>query len=135
MKTRRTVQGLLSLLLTCSAFVMSHAQSSPTPEPTSGIEGVITISPIRGGPERVGVPNSRPLANTAFIVGNKDGKVTSFTTDSEGRFKVAVPPGKYVVVRQGVSSRSRVGRFGPFDVDVTAGKITTVQWQCDTGMR
>ena len=112
---------------------MCHAESAPTPEPTSGIEGVITISPVRGGPVRAGVPDWRPLANTAFIVGNKTGKVTSFTTDSEGHFKIPLPAGHYTVVREGVSGR--VGRFGPFDVDVAEGKMTTVEWRCDSGMR
>jgi len=28
-----------------------------------------------------------------------------------------------------------IGRYGPFDVDVVAGQITQVEWQCDTGMR
>jgi hypothetical protein len=28
-----------------------------------------------------------------------------------------------------------IGRYGPFDVDVAAGQMTKVEWQCDTGMR
>jgi len=31
--------------------------------------------------------------------------------------------------------KSRVGSYGPFEADVTSGKITKVQWDCDTGMR
>ena len=28
-----------------------------------------------------------------------------------------------------------VGRYGPFEADVTAGQMTKVEWRCDTGMR
>jgi hypothetical protein len=28
-----------------------------------------------------------------------------------------------------------IGRYGPFDVDVVAGKMTKIEWQCDTGLR
>jgi hypothetical protein len=31
-------------------------------EPQTGIEGVITVSPVNGGPARIGIPGSKPLA-------------------------------------------------------------------------
>ena len=59
--------------------------------------------------------------------------VASFKTDDQGHFRVSLPPGHYTVSRK--SGQSRIGRFGPFDVDVTAGQVTKVQWSCDSGMR
>ena len=44
-----------------------------------------------------------------------------------------VPPGHYKVSHKG--RKSSIGRFGPFEVDVVAGKITKVEWQCDSGIR
>jgi hypothetical protein len=44
-----------------------------------------------------------------------------------------LPPGRYTVSLKG--KKTGVGRFGPFEVDVVAGQITKVQWQCDSGIR
>ena len=99
----------------------------------TGIEGVITVGPIHGGPVRPGMASSAPLANAAFVVGNENGAVAEFTTDEKGRFKVSLEPGHYTVTKK--DRQKGIGRYGPFDVDVTAGQMTKVDWQCDTGMR
>src|ERR1041385_3228857 len=88
----------------------------PMPETETGIEGVITVGPIHGGPVRPGIPSSKPLANTAFVVGNDGGVVAEFTTDAQGHFKVSVGPGHYTVLIK--EKRGGIGHYGPFDVDV-----------------
>lgn len=127
---KRILPGILAL------FVMSYpvtTSSTPTPEPNTGVEGVITISPTQPGPARIDVPGSKPLPNTAFVVENEKGEVASFTTDEQGRFRVSLPVGHYTVSMK--RKKMRIGRFGPFSVEVAAGKMTKVQWDCDTGMR
>jgi Carboxypeptidase regulatory-like domain len=112
------------------------AQTSPTPMPEAaetGIEGVMTVGPIHGGPVRPGIPSTKPLANATFVVGNETGAVAEFTTDDRGRFRVSLPPGHYTVTKK--DHQKGIGRYGPFDVDVTAGQMTKVEWHCDTGMR
>ena len=99
----------------------------------TGIEGVITVGPTHGGPVRPGMISSRPLANTTFVVGNENGAVAEFTTDYKGHFKISLAPGHYTVTKK--ERQNRVGRYGPFDVDVVTGQMTKVEWQCDTGMR
>jgi hypothetical protein len=99
----------------------------------TGIEGIITISPTQAGPVRDDSPSSKPLANATFAVENEKGEVASFTTDDQGHFRTSVPPGHYKVSMKG--RKSSIGRFGPFEVDVAAGKITKVEWQCDSGIR
>jgi hypothetical protein len=99
----------------------------------SGIEGVITVSPANAGPVRAGAPLSVPFANATFVVANNNGEVASFTTDDQGRFRSSLPPGHYKVSLKG--RKSSIGRFGPFDVDVVSGKMTNVQWECDSGIR
>src|SRR6266850_7781643 len=121
---------ILALLLLSSIFSSAQTQSqSPT-----GIEGVITVSPTRPGPIRAGsdVPTAAPLPNALFSVENEKGKVTSFTTDSEGRFRVSLKPGHYVVTL----AEHRFPRpCGPFEIDIESAKMTKVEWRCDTGMR
>ena len=99
----------------------------------SGIEGVIRISPANPGPIRADSPGSIPLANAAFVVENEKSEVASFTTDDQGRFRISVPPGHYKVSIKGKTRG--IGRFGPFEVDVAPGKMTKVQWECDSGIR
>jgi len=99
----------------------------------TGIEGVITISPTQPGPIRADAPGSQPLPNTAFVVENEKGEVASFTTDDHGHFRTSVPPGHYKVSIKG--KKLGIGRYGPFEVDVVPGKMTKVQWECDSGIR
>jgi hypothetical protein len=99
----------------------------------SGIEGIITISPARPGPIRADEAGSVPLANATFVVEDNNVEVASFTTDDRGRFRAALPPGHYKVSLKG--RKSTIGRFGPFEVDVASGKMTNVQWECDSGIR
>jgi hypothetical protein len=104
-----------------------------TPSPAeSGIEGIITISPANPGPTRVGAATT-PLANATFAVEKNNGEVSSFITDEQGRFRVSLPPGHYKISLKG--RKSSIGRFGPFEADVAPGKMTKVQWECDSGIR
>lgn len=103
------------------------------PEPGTGIEGVITVGPVHGGPSRPGLPDSKPLVNVTFVVENEKGPLKSFTTDDKGWFRISLEPGHYIVSMK--DKKGGIGHYGPFEVEVVAGNITKVQWQCDTGMR
>ena len=130
MIARRKVPLFLALLLTYGSVSSGQIE----PDRGTGIEGVITVSPTRPGPIRAGsdIPNAAPLPNAVFTVGNEKGVVRSFTTDREGRFRVSLKPGHYVVTL----AEHRFPRpCGPFEVDVESGKMTTVEWRCDSGMR
>ena len=123
------VRTVLLLLAMSLVFFPGETQS----ESGTGIEGVITISPARPGPIRADSPSSIPLANTAFVVENQNGEVAPFTTDDQGRFRTLLAPGHYKVSIKG--KRLGIGHYGPFEVDVAAGKMTRVQWECDSGIR
>jgi len=126
----------LALILPALLFVsltLAAAQTSPAPEGTAGIEGTISAGPAHGGPVRAGVSNSMPLARMAFAVKQGDEVVTTFQTDDQGHFRVLLAAGHYTVVRKDYTSA--IGSYGPFPVKVTAGKMTSVRWECDTGMR
>ena len=128
--TRRSVGLFLALLLTFGP--MSSGQIEP--DRATGVEGVVTVSPTRPGPIRKGseIPNAAPLPNAVFTVRNENGTVTSFTTDSGGRFRASLKPGHYVIA---LADHRFPRPCGPFDIDVVSGKMTKVEWRCDTGMR
>jgi hypothetical protein len=130
MIARKKVRLFLALLFTYGSVSFGQME----PDRGTGIEGVITVSPTRPGPIRAGsdIPNAAPLPNALFSVENEKGKVTSFTTDSQGRFRVSLKPGHYVIAL----AEHRFPRpCGPFEIDVESAKMTKVEWRCDTGMR
>lgn len=133
MNKNQSLAITLVLLAMFSCLVFAETQSAPEPESMTGVEGVISIGPTHGGPARIGVPDSRPLANADFVVNQEDRTVTSFKTDDQGRFRISLAPGHYTVSMK--DRKGGIGSYGPFQIDVVAGQITKVQWQCDTGMR
>ena len=122
---RRRCEIVASVLL---VFTMTGT----APAADTGIEGVINVSPSRPGPQREGMPSKAPVANTTFVVKQGEKTVTSFTTDAAGHFRVTLPPGHYIVTRE--DAGARIGRWS-FEVDVASGKMATVDWTGDSGMR
>ena len=129
-----TIATTLIALVCMTAVAETPAPGSePDRRSSSGIEGTIRVSPTRGGPIRKGEePSVAPVRNTQFVVKAGDATVKTFTTDGEGRFQVALPPGHYVIVREGAAPR--IGRWR-FEADVVAGQVTKVNWTADSGMR
>ena len=126
------LRGNVFLALLFMTATLSSGQSEAAGG--TGIEGVVMVSPIRPGPIRKGSesPNVAPLPSAVFSVANEKGTVTSFTTDGEGRFRVSLSPGHYVVSL----AENRFPRpCGPFEIDIESGKMTKVEWHCDSGMR
>ena len=115
------------------ALFSMTARAETPPPPPSGIEGTIVVSPSRPGPIRKDDETSvAPVRDAQFAVKAGDATVKTFTTDGEGRFQVALPPGHYVIVKEG--AKARIGRWR-FEADVVAGQLTRVNWTADSGMR
>ena len=121
---------LVALLLISFVPGQMNAQTSPV---ASGIEGVISVGPIHGGPSRVGVPDSAPLPNVAFEVSSAAGAVATFTTDADGHFRIPLAPGRYSIKPR--DPKAKFPRCGPFEAEVTADGFKKVHWGCDSGMR
>jgi hypothetical protein len=121
---------LAGLLLLSLMPGQTDAQTSSL---STGIEGVVSIGPVHGGPQRADEPASAPLANAAFEVANDAGAVTTFTTDASGHFRIPLAPGRYSIKRTDV--KAKLGHCGPFEVEVTANGFKKIQWECDSGMR
>src|SRR5436305_14227740 len=94
---------VLLFLIVSAAFCFGQAQS----DSGTGVEGVITVSPVHPGPAREGVPSSAPFANTAFTVQNENGPVGSFITDNQGNFRSSRSRGHDTM--SGKEPRSRGG--------------------------
>ncbi len=125
----------LSLIVTGLVSGVTFAQVSPAPAKGSatGVEGVISAGPVHGGPVRQGGSDSRPLPNMTFEVKQGSRVLTSFQTDDQGRFRILLEPGHYTITRKDYAGA--IGSYGPFETDVSQGKMTSVRWDCDTGLR
>jgi hypothetical protein len=117
-------------ILSCCLLLAATLSAS---EPQTGIEGVITVGPVHGGPARIGIPDSKPLANATFLAQSEKGTETPFATDDQGHFRVLLEPGHYIVLLK--DKKGAIGHYGPFEVDVVADRMTKVEWRCDTGIR
>jgi hypothetical protein len=109
------------------------ARDAVAAEILTGLEGKIMKSPIHGGPATQGIPDEAPVAKTAFEIKSAESTVASFVTDEQGRFRIELPPGEYLVEMKGIRQR-KMGFYGPFEVKVRAGEITKVSWMCNTGL-
>ena len=112
-------------------FSMTAIAETPPPA-ASGIEGAVFVSPNRPGPISKDGPSRGPAGNVQFLVKSADVTVKTFTTDGEGRFQVALPPGHYVILRE--DAGAGIGHWR-FEADVVAGEMTKVNWTADSGMR
>ena len=122
--------SVIAATLTALFSMMAVAETPPAG--TSGIEGAVFVSPNRPGPITKDGPSRGPAGNVQFAVKAGDAIVKTFTTDGEGRFQVALPPGHYVILRG--DAGARIGRWR-FEADVVAGEMTKVNWTADSGMR
>ena len=126
----RTYTAIIGAAL-IALFSMTALAETPPPK-TSGIEGTVLVSPSRPGPITKDGPSVAPVRNAQFVVKAGDATVAAFTTNGEGRFQVALPPGHYVILREGAGAG--IGRWR-FEADVVAGQVTKVNWTADSGMR
>lgn len=100
----------------------------------TGLDGTVSVSPARPGPQRIGAPGVAPLANMAVRVQRSDGhEVAHATTDDQGRFTVSVPVGAYEVVID--VHGAALPRCPIMPAQVRDGRLTRVQIVCDSGMR
>jgi hypothetical protein len=126
----RTYTAIIGAAL-IALFSMTALAETPAPG-TSGIEGTVLVSPSRPGPITKDGPSVAPVGNAQFVVKAGDATVATFTTDGEGHFQVTLPPGHYVIQREGAAPR--IGNWR-FEADVVAGQMTKVNWTADSGMR
>lgn len=120
------------------SFLAGCAHQGPvTTREQSGVAGRVHLGP-QCPVETEGDPcGDKPAAGAKVTVatrlpGNSDagGEVVArTTTDADGNYRVAVPPGTYVVTAQaGMSCELR-------DARVTSGAYSKVDIPCDTGIR
>lgn len=119
------------LLLIIAAVSVARCTSPGSPTDT-GLAGTVRRGPVT--PVCVlDVPCDEPFS-ASFTVRQGDRTVTTFRSDTQGRFETRIPPGNYAVVPAPdapiISPASQAKQ-----VEVAAGGLTNVVLQFDTGIR
>ncbi|GEM_PF-4919280 len=116
----------------CGARVGGATTSSSRPPATGGVQGKVTASPTCPVERAAPRCRPRPVATRVRLVSRSGSTVASARSSRSGQFKMAVPPGTYEVV----AIYPGPGRGCPPQVVVvSAGKWSTAELRCDTGIR
>lgn len=105
------------------------------PVAESGIQGIVTIGPTCPVEKLPPDPNCADKPYKANLeVSTKDGKlVKRFSSGDDGKFKVSLLTGEYVVKND--SSSSILPRMAPMNVIIKSGQFTEVNISFDSGIR
>jgi hypothetical protein len=123
----RVISILLLLLVAC-------AGRGPSSSGDSGIRGTVLLGPTCPVETLESPCPDRPLADVEIRVLRGSDVVATVRSDGEGRFAVALGPGRYEV--QAVVEEGGPGMSAkPVDVVVTNGVFNDVNVPVDSGIR
>ena len=115
---------LILALATCSIY-------SPTPR-GSGIEGQVLLGPICPVVEQGQECPDQPYQATLTVTSPNGLQITQFQTDEQGRFRVPLVPGEYILHPE---SPDGVPFAGDQSVTVETGRYTQITVYYDSGIR
>lgn len=112
------------------------AGCAPQAAPTAMLRGVALAGPtcpvVRDPPDPA--CDDRPVAGAQIVVRDAAGiEVARVTTGEDGRFAMALPPGRYVVAPQAVEGL--MGTAATIAVELTEGQNAQITISYDTGIR
>ena len=149
---KQIITALCALLLvTAVACSPAVSETDPTPTPTqsdpadgeasgesdspegeNGIEGMVVIGP-NCPVEQIGTEcPDQPYQAMVRVMDENGREVTSFTSDSDGRFRVTLEPGTYTLQPE---NGNPFPQADSQTVTVEAGQFTQVTIQFDSGIR
>src|SRR6266540_5182449 len=121
----------ISILL---LFLVACAGRGPSTTGDTGIRGTVLLGPTCPVETLESPCPDRPLADVEIHVLQGGDVVATVRSDGEGRFAVALDPGRYEV--QAVVEEGGPGMSAkPVDVSVTSGAFTDVSVPVDSGIR
>ena len=126
--------ALACLLAACAAGTDS-ASTTSLPGRVGEVAGRVLAGPVC--PVETDPPDprcaDRPVPGAVITVTLPDGSaVATVTSDADGRFSLALPPGRYRLTPQPVAGL--LGTAAPADVVVAAGATTGLAFAYDTGI-
>ena len=130
--SRRWLVPLLALSLL--ALAATCGDDGVPPPADSGIEGTVTIGPMCPVVQEGTECPDQPFEATITVLDEGGDEVTEVTSGEDGRFRVALPPGRYTLVPQSPNAGAPP-QAGEQAVEVRDGAYTQVAVQYDSGIR
>ena len=138
---RLTVACLsLFLLASCTAAPASVSAATPLPAGTptaqsgSGIWGQVVLGPTCPVVQKDTPCVDKPYQATLTVLTSSRQKVTQFTTGADGKFRISLDPGDYILHPESPNGAAYpVGREQTFTV--VAGQFLEFAISYDSGMR
>jgi hypothetical protein len=115
----------------CTQATVASENPQMVDAATSGIEGRVTIRPVRPV-ERRGVTNQQPFRARITVLDPAGREVGVVESDADGRFRLALPPGSYVLRPESPGAYPRASEQR---VVVRRNDVTRVEVVYDSGMR
>jgi hypothetical protein len=137
----QVISKLLAALVLAHALLPSSclqsAASDRHGQQVTGIRGTMLMGPVCPGPQKY-IPDpkcaDRPYhGGLAVISAASEDEVATVTPNQEGKFRIAVPPGKYLI--EWIDAQPSGRKFQSSVIEVTANHMTDVHLRFDTGMR
>lgn len=126
---KRTLLALVAASVLAGACARS---TSTVPSANSGIEGTVLLGPTCPVETQDSPCPAKPFA-TDVVVSTVDGeKVAEVRSGDDGRFRVAVPPGEYLIT---VEKLEGIQFAKPLSLTVPEGAFVDVTVSVDSGIR
>ena len=130
------MKALLTIALVLVAGALAHRGRNDecmpvTAAESSGVEGQVSLRPVRSI-ERKGTPNARPYQARITVLGAGGREVAVIDTDADGRFRIELAPGTYLLRPE---SPGLYPRASEQRVTVRAHRLTRVEIVYDSGLR
>ena len=131
-------EGTATVSVEKGRFASAGIRVFPVSQALIGIRGLVLIGPLRPV-EIIGQSNEQPLANarveiTRVEVPDKVYTTWTLSSGSDGKFILALPPGKFRVTASAPNTSPPFG-VGSADVEVPVGGVADVTVHVDSGIR
>jgi hypothetical protein len=130
--------SLQRLIVGCTFVVLAGA-ASINAAPQGFLEGHLKIfspKPVQPADENIAAKTAENYADYPLLILSRDAQkeIARMTADAEGNYRVALPPGDYILDVQGRKPKGHV-RAKPQPFTVASNQTAHVDMNIDTGVR
>lgn len=122
----------MRLVVVISGLALVVATGAQATTARGTLVGTVTRGPVTPVCA-VEQPCDEPAANVTLVFSREQQIRGRVTTDRDGRYRIRLPAGTYVVRRAVAAAPDR--KLDPRSVLVRAGRLTRVDFSIDTGIR
>jgi hypothetical protein len=124
----------LFLYLMLTVCILTACSVTPTPDGSSGVYGRVTIGPMCPVVRADEPCPDKPYQAKLVLLTASGERVTTISTDTDGRFRVSLSPGDYIL-RPETPQNQPLPMAQDQQFSVVAGRFTELNVSYDSGIR